>query len=72
MRPNILLIVTDQLTPLLMGSYGHPLVQTPHLDSLARAGVRWDYTACEDGRCRYVRPSEPAPEARPLSWHGEE
>ncbi|MFO8007349.1 MAG: sulfatase-like hydrolase/transferase, partial [Candidatus Brocadiia bacterium] len=41
-RPNILLIVCDQMTPLLTGAYGHPVVQTPNLDRLVERGVRFD------------------------------
>lgn len=47
-RPNILLIMADQLTPLLMGTYGHPVVRTPDLDRLAERGIRFDtaYSPC--------------------------
>lgn len=40
-RPNILLITTDQWPGHLLGIAGHPVVQTPTLDELARAGVRF-------------------------------
>ncbi|HEX2324053.1 MAG TPA: sulfatase-like hydrolase/transferase, partial [Chloroflexota bacterium] len=40
--PNILLIMADELIAALTGAYGHPVVQTPHLDALARRGVRFD------------------------------
>lgn len=45
---NILLIVCDQMTVDLMGTYGHPVVRTPHLDALAARGVRFDaaYSPC--------------------------
>lgn len=47
-RPNILLIMTDQHRGDCLGVSGHPLVQTPHLDSLARDGVNFTkaYSAC--------------------------
>jgi len=53
--PNILLIMADQLVPFLTGAYGHPVVQTPHLDQLARRGVRFDaaytpYPLCAPAR----------------------
>jgi len=40
-RPNVLLIMADDLND-HMGTYGHPLVKTPHLDRLAARGVRFD------------------------------
>ena len=33
-RPNILFIISDQMTTALTGVYGHPVVQTPHLQSV--------------------------------------
>ena len=41
-RPNILMIMADELVASLTGAYGHPVVQTPNLDELARRGVRFD------------------------------
>ena len=38
-KPNILLVMVDQLTAALTGAYGHPVVQTPNLDALAARGV---------------------------------
>lgn len=40
--PNILLIHSDQHRFDCLGVHGHPQVQTPHLDRLAREGV--DFT----------------------------
>jgi choline-sulfatase len=39
---NILFIMADQMTPALVGAYGHPVVQTPNLNRLAQAGVRFN------------------------------
>lgn len=39
-RPNVVLIVTDDVGYGDLGSYGAPDVRTPNLDALARAGVR--------------------------------
>ena len=39
-RPNIVLIITDDVGYGDIGSYGAPDVRTPHIDSLARDGVR--------------------------------
>ena len=54
-QPNILFIISDQMTAALTGVYGHPVVQTPHLQRIAADGVRFDaaYTAfplCAPGR----------------------
>ena len=43
-RPNILLITSDQHRADAMGVAGHPVVQTPHLDQLAFEGVRFTRT----------------------------
>ena len=37
-RPNVLLIIVDDLRP-LVGAYGDNLAQTPHIDELAASGV---------------------------------
>ena len=38
-RPNVVLIITDQHRPDHTGFGGHPVAQTPHLDSLAARGT---------------------------------
>lgn len=38
-RPNIVLIMADQLAPHFLPSYGHPVVQAPHIARLADEGV---------------------------------
>ncbi len=37
-KPNILLIMADQLTYSALSAYGNPLVKTPNIDRLAREG----------------------------------
>ncbi|MBM3819768.1 MAG: twin-arginine translocation pathway signal protein [Acidimicrobiia bacterium] len=39
-RPNVVLIITDDVGYGDIGSYGAPDIRTPHIDSLARDGVR--------------------------------
>jgi len=58
-QPNILFIVSDQMVAALTGAYGLPVVQTPHLDRLAREGVRFDaaytpFPLCAPGRACFM------------------
>jgi arylsulfatase A len=39
-RPNVVLIMTDDAGYADTGSYGAPDIRTPHIDSLARDGVK--------------------------------
>jgi len=41
-KPNILFIMADQLRWDYLGCSGHPHIQTPNIDRLASAGVRFD------------------------------
>jgi arylsulfatase len=38
-RPNVILVCVDQWRGDCLGSAGHPVVQTPHLDALAQRGA---------------------------------
>jgi len=49
--PNIVVIMADQLAPQFCGAYGHPLVQTPHMDVLASTGTRFDAAYCNAPLC---------------------
>jgi choline-sulfatase len=51
MKPNILLIMTDQHSPHISGCYGDPLVRTPNLDRLAHDGMRFNETYCASPVC---------------------
>ncbi|NKB65793.1 MAG: sulfatase-like hydrolase/transferase [Candidatus Latescibacteria bacterium] len=50
-RPNFLLIMSDEHAPRYSGTYGHPLVQTPHMDRLAARGVTFDNAYCNTPLC---------------------
>lgn len=39
-KPNVILIMADDLGYLDLGCYGHPVIRTPNLDRLAADGVR--------------------------------
>lgn len=41
-RPNFILFVTDQHRADYLGCYGHPIVQTPNINAIARRGVAFD------------------------------
>ena len=38
-RPNLLLIMTDNQSPNLLGAYGNRDIRTPNIDQLARDGL---------------------------------
>lgn len=44
-RPDVLFIAIEDVAP-RMGCYGHPVVKTPHIDSLARRGVVFERAYC--------------------------
>ena len=49
MKPaNLVVILSDQHNPRVLGCAGHPLVKTPNLDRLAARGTRFTsaYTNC--------------------------
>jgi len=54
--PNVLFIMCDQLTAGVMSAYGGP-VATPHIDRLAREGVRFNQAICPTPFCSPTRAS---------------
>ena len=40
-RRNVIVIMSDEHDPRIMGCAAHPIVKTPHLDALAARGVRY-------------------------------
>lgn len=54
-RPNLLLIVTDNQSPGLLGAYGNADIRTPNIDSLARRGMRFDNAYATSGVCSPTR-----------------
>ena len=49
MKPtNLIIILSDQHNPRVLGCNGHPMVKTPNLDRLAARGTRFSsaYTGC--------------------------
>jgi uncharacterized sulfatase len=47
-RPNFVLIMTDTQGANVVGTYGHPELDTPNIDSLAKTGLKFTraYTTC--------------------------
>ena len=50
-RPNIVLIMSDQHNPKVMGCASDPIVQTPNFDALAGEGVSFTNTYCPYPLC---------------------
>ena len=48
---NVILLMTDEHTPRVLGCYGDPLVKTPTLDALAAKGVRFTSAYCQNPIC---------------------
>ena len=75
-RPNFLIIMSDEHAPMFSSTHGHPLVQTPNMDRLARQGATFDAAYCNAPLCvpsrlsfmtgRYVSSCEGWDNAKPL------
>ena len=50
-RPNILYIMSDDHAAHAIGAYGSRINQTPHLDRIARGGMRFDNCFCTNSLC---------------------
>ncbi len=56
-RPNILMIMADQLTALALPTYGHRIVRAPNLERLAAQGVVFERAYCNFPLCAPSRAS---------------
>jgi arylsulfatase A-like enzyme len=54
-RPNIVLIVSDNQSHSLIGTYGNKEIKTPNIDKLARQGVRFNQAFAVNGVCSPTR-----------------
>ena len=56
-RPNIVFIIADDMAWDDSGTYGHPTIQTPNIDKLARQGMRFDQAFLTISSCSPSRTS---------------
>lgn len=54
-RPNILLLMADQLAAPYLGAYGHPVVKSPVIDALAERGTRFTSAYSNSPLCAPAR-----------------
>lgn len=47
-QPDFVFIMTDTQGANIVGAYGHPELETPNIDKLARNGIQFEqaYTSC--------------------------
>ncbi|QGJ70569.1 Choline-sulfatase [Planctomycetales bacterium 10988] len=50
-QPNVLLLISDDLSPESLGCYGNPQCNTPNIDGLAEAGMRFNKAYCQYPVC---------------------
>ncbi len=56
-RPNVLWICADDHAAYVCGAYGNRVVRTPHIDSLAAGGMRFECAYCNSPVCTASRQS---------------
>ena len=54
-RPNVLVVMFDQVAPTALGAYGNPVTHAPTLDRLAREGVVFDAAYSNSPLCTPAR-----------------
>ena len=56
-RPNVLLIMSDDLTATALSCYGNTICRTPNIDRLAARGTRFTRALCQGTYCGPSRAS---------------
>src|SRR5688500_8985597 len=54
-RPNILLVMFDQMAALSLPVHGHPVLQAPHMARLAARGTVFENAYCASPLCSPAR-----------------
>ena len=54
-RPNVIVCLCDQLRAFEVGCYGNDIIRTPHIDRLAKEGVRFDLAVSNNPVCMPAR-----------------
>ena len=73
-RPNVILIIADDMAWDDSGAFGHPKIRTPNLDGLARGGMRFDRafvtaSSCSPSRSSLITGRYPhSTDAEELHW----
>ena len=72
-KPNIIFIMADDLGYAELGSYGQKKIKTPHLDRLAKHGMRFtrNYSGnavCAPSRCVLMTGKHPGHAFVPVSY----
>ena len=57
MKRNVLILLSDEQSGLVLGCAGHPYVRTPHLDALAARGTRFSHALTPSPICVPARAS---------------
>lgn len=55
--PNVIICLCDQLRAFDVGCYGNEVIRTPHIDALARQGVRFETAVTNNPLCLPARSS---------------
>ena len=50
-RPNVVVFMADQMTPLALPFHGHPVTRAPHMAQAAAEGVVFDSAYCNNPLC---------------------
>ena len=56
-KPNVVIIMSDQLRAFEIGSYGHPVIRTPNINRLSKEGVQFDIAVTNNPVCTPARSS---------------